>query len=147
MARRIALAALVRKRAELAGRVEHAYAGLERMLADLAGLDTTLRLFDPDIRLDAIKPRDVRLPYGWAKPNHIATRAVLNVLRLAPGPVTTADITSRVLADMGADGDDPKAWELATERVGEIMRMQRRWSVARSISGEGQQLLWELAGE
>ena len=145
MAHRIALAALVRKRAELAGRVEHAYAGLERMLADLAGLDTTLRLFDPDIRLDAIKSRDVRLPYGWAKPNHIATRAVLDVLRLAPGPVTTADITSRVLADLSADAEDAKAWELATGRVGKILRMQRRRGVARSTPGEGQQLLWELA--
>ena len=70
MANSIALAALVRKRADLAGRIEHAYAWLERMLADLAGLDTTLRLFDPGVRLDAIKLRDVRLFYSMAKPNY-----------------------------------------------------------------------------
>ena len=42
-----ALSALTRKRAELAGRVEVAYAELERLLADIAALDTTLALFDP----------------------------------------------------------------------------------------------------
>lgn len=44
MADTIAPGALLRRRAELAGRVEHAHAALERMLADLAGLDTTIRL-------------------------------------------------------------------------------------------------------
>ena len=52
-----AISALVRKRAELAGLIEHTRAELDRMTANLGHLDATLHLFDPEIRLDAIRPK------------------------------------------------------------------------------------------
>jgi hypothetical protein len=42
-----AISALVRKRAELAGLVDHARAELDALTANLGHLDATLRLFDP----------------------------------------------------------------------------------------------------
>ena len=43
------------------GEIEHARSELDAMLSDLAALDTTLRLFDPEIRL-AAKQAQALLP-------------------------------------------------------------------------------------
>src|SRR5215208_3127479 len=56
MADEIVVAALVRKRAELAGRIVHARAELDGMLASLAALDATLRLFDASAEPESIRP-------------------------------------------------------------------------------------------
>jgi hypothetical protein len=82
MAYEIAVAALVRKRAELAGRIGHARAELDGMLGSLAALDATLRLFDPGRRVEAIRPKAHRPGNGHASPR-IATRDVLGALREA----------------------------------------------------------------
>lgn len=140
-----ALAALVRKRAELAGRVEAAYVELERMLADVAGLDSTLRLFDPDVQLEAIRPRPLRVAEVWGARPHVFVRRVLDVLRRAGGPVATREITWRLLEQQGLDPGDPKVWTPASEGVCKALRGQRRRRIVRSTPGEGQQLLWELA--
>jgi hypothetical protein len=95
----------VRKRAELAGRIEHARAELEAMMAGLAALDVTLRLFDPGIRLEAIRPKAHRPGNGQAPPG-IETRDVLAALREAAGPLTAREIAARLLAQAGREADE-----------------------------------------
>src|SRR3954468_17251760 len=55
-----AISALVRKRAELAGLVERSRAELDALTTNLGHSDATLRLFDPKIRLDAVRPKAPR---------------------------------------------------------------------------------------
>ena len=55
-----AVAALVRKRAELAGRLRHARAEIVRLQATLAAIDTALGAFDPAIRAELIPPKRYR---------------------------------------------------------------------------------------
>ncbi len=45
------IAGLTRKRADLAGRIEHTQTALRQLIIDLDNLDATLRLFVPDIDL------------------------------------------------------------------------------------------------
>ena len=137
--------ALARKRAEVAGQIEATYDELERLLVEVAALDTTLRVFDPDVRLDAIRPRPVRCPELWGGRPHVFTRRVLEVLRRAGEPVPTRQITWRLLEEQGLDTGDAKVWTPASEGVCKALRRFRRRGIVRSTPGEGQQLLWELA--
>ena len=76
--------ALIRKRAEIAGQIEHTQTALRQLIIDLDNLDATIRLFKPDIDLEEIKPR----PFP---PRHAAfrgeiARIVFAALRQHPGP-------------------------------------------------------------
>ena len=42
-------------------------ADLQRMIRDLENLDATIRLFDADYQIEAIKPKSFRPPDDWAK--------------------------------------------------------------------------------
>ena len=85
----LAVAALVRKRAVLAGRIEHARSELDAMLASLAALDATLRLFDPGIRVQAIRPKPFPPVQGAPAP---AFAARLNYFRSIGAP-PVVDVT------------------------------------------------------
>ena len=141
-----AISALVRKRAELAGLIEHRRIELDAMVANLGHLDATLRLLDPGIRLDAIRPKAQRPAADPGRPE-ITTRMVLDALRRAGEALSTREIAARLLAEMGADGGDEKLLRAVAERVGEALRRQRRKGVARSAQGLGQEMLWRLADE
>ena len=58
--------ALVRKRAQLAGDIELAHEALRKMVLDLENLDATLVLFDPDHKVESIKPKAFRPPKDWS---------------------------------------------------------------------------------
>ena len=99
-----AIGALVRKRAELAGLIELRRAELDTLTANLGHLDATLRLFDSEIRLDAIRPKAPRPAADPGRPE-ITTRMVLDVLRRAGEPLSAKEIAARLLAEMGVAGD------------------------------------------
>src|SRR4051794_18125195 len=100
-----AISALVRKRAELAGLIEHHRAELEAMLANLGHLDATLRLFDPEIRLDAIRPKAPRTAGDPGRPV-VTMRMVLNVMRSAGEALSAGEIAARLLGEMGVEVGD-----------------------------------------
>ena len=118
-----AISALVGKRGELAGLIDRHRAELAAMVANVGHLDATLRLFDPEIRLDAIKPKLPR-PAGDPGRHEITTRMVLDALRRAGEPLSAREIAARLLAELGADAGDAKLLRAAAERVGEALRRQ-----------------------
>ena len=50
---------LLRKRAEIAGKLDVALNGVRDLQTDLAHVDATLRLFRPDINLSGVKVRPI----------------------------------------------------------------------------------------
>jgi hypothetical protein len=140
-----AISALVSKRAELAGLIEHARAELDGMIANLGHLDATLRLFDPEIRLDAIRPKAPRPAADPGRPE-IATRMVLDALRRAGEPLSAREIAARLLTEAGSDGSDARLLRATAERVGEALRKQRaKGVVVAGESGPAGRGLWGLA--
>jgi hypothetical protein len=94
------ISALRSKRAELSGTLKQ----LERQVAQqregLAHLDATILLFDPDASPTLIKSREPRARNTWFRQNE-CIRAVYDVLRSAPAPMTTREIVERVMAAKG----------------------------------------------
>ena len=84
------LSGLIRKRAEIAGRLEVAHNQVRQLIIDLDAVDATIRLFAPDIDLAEIKPKP--LP-----PRHSAFKGeimslLLRTMREAGKPLPDGDI-------------------------------------------------------
>ena len=104
------------KRAELAGMVNRLEQELAQHRASLVHLDATMRLFDPDIRPEEIRPRQLRAHNDWFRPGE-CLRLIYDVLRDAEQPVTTRDLAGRIMAAKGIAEADTRARQLVHKTV------------------------------
>jgi hypothetical protein len=135
---------LVKRRAELAGDIEKAHEALRRMVLDLENLDATILQFEPDFKVEAIRPKAFRPPKDWSNRGEM-TRICLSILRLASEPLTARDIALQLLTERALNREDQKLLRLMTKRVSVAMRLQRHKGVVQCQQGPGQYMLWELA--
>lgn len=135
------IAGLIRKRAELAGQIEHAQTVLRQFIIDLDNLDATLRMFVPDIDLEDIKPKP--LPPRNAAFKGEVSRIVFAALR-EKGPMTCQQMAQYVMADRGLNTADRRLVVTLGKRVHACLRHYRSKGLVRSLKREGQHQLWEL---
>lgn len=114
------LAGLMRKRAELAGRIDHAQRELNALQIALDHLDCTIRIFDPDadISLSKIKP----YPPRHAAYKGEMSRFVLSALRDATGPITSLEVAKSVVEARGLKLEDKQTVILFRKRVGACLK-------------------------
>jgi hypothetical protein len=101
------IGALRNKRAELAGMLRQLEQQLGQQRANLAHVDATMRLFDPDIRPNDIRPKQPRERNAWFRPGE-CLRLIYDELREATQPVTTRELAERIMrvkAIPAADND------------------------------------------
>jgi len=110
------ICALRDKRSELAGMVNRLEQQLAQHRAGLIHLDATMRLFDPDIRPDQIRPREQRPRSAWFRPGE-CLRLIYDALRDAPPPVTTRALAERIVAVKGISANDDRARALIQKTV------------------------------
>lgn len=101
------------KRSELAGVMVQLEHQLVQHRADLTHLDATMLLFDPDIRLAEIHPRQPRARSTWFGRDE-CLRLIYDELRDAPEPLTTRDLAERIM--------HVKALPVADERQRELIQ-------------------------
>lgn len=135
---------LMTKRAELAGMLEHHQAKVRQLMIDLDAVDQALRLFNPDIELETIKPKP--LPPRHAAYKGEVARIVLGTLRDAKRPCSTQELTMHVMAERGMNTADKGLVKTVTKRVGASLRHHRGKGLIRSVGGLGGLLVWEVAG-
>jgi len=132
--------ALVKKRAELAGEIDHLQVSLRQRIIDLDNLDATLRLFAPDIDLEDIKPRP--LPAKHAGFRGEVSRIILTALRKAGRPMTAQELAQHVMVDRGLNTADKRLLQTMTKRAGACLRNHRAAGVVRSEEGPSGLLGW-----
>ena len=96
MAEAHVIVALCDKRSALAGVVNRLEQELVEHRTNLAHLDATMRLFDPDIRPEKIRPRRLRERNAWFRPGE-CLRLIYDVLRDAPKPLTARELAERIM--------------------------------------------------
>lgn len=96
MGERHIIGALRTKRAELSGTLRQLEQQLAQHRANLAHLDATMRLFDPEIRPIDIRPRQLRARNAWFRPGE-CLRLIYDELREATQPVTTRELAERIM--------------------------------------------------
>jgi hypothetical protein len=80
---------LIKRRAELAAEIERAHEALRKMVLDLKNLGATILQFEPDFRVEGIRPEAFRPPKDWSNRGQL-TRIVLSILRQAAGRLSAA---------------------------------------------------------
>ena len=138
-----AITALRNKRGELAGQIDALQDQLRQAFIDMDHIDATLRMFQPDIELDEIKPKP--LP-----PRHRAfkgqvTRAILAMLR-KEGPLDAKAITLRLMAERELNVNDAGLRKAMHKRIGAALRNLRERTLVVSEQGKGGLLVWSIAG-
>jgi hypothetical protein len=134
---------LVKRRAQLAGDIEKAHEALRRMVLDLENLDATILQFEPDFKVEAIKPKAFRPPKDWSNRGQM-TRICLSILRQATEPLTCRDVALQLLTERALNREDQRLLRLMTKRVGVALRLQKQKGVVESEQGPGQYILWQL---
>ena len=143
MADELAVAALVRKRAELAGEVGELDERLSQARADLVHLDAVLRLLAPAFNPEDIAPKKQIQRRGWFSEGELP-RTVLDILRAAPEPLTVREVAAVVMERRGFDaGDRTTAWtvERGVERT-----LKRRAAVVEKVALGPRAVGWRIAG-
>jgi hypothetical protein len=64
----------------LAGDIEKCHKSLRQTVLDLENLDATILQFEPDFRVETIKPKAFRPPKDWSNRGQM-TRIVLSIRR------------------------------------------------------------------
>ena len=137
------VSALRGKRGELAGQVDALQDQLRAAMIDLDHIDATLRMFDPDIELDEIKPKP--LP-----PRHHAfkgqvTRGILSMLR-ADGTMDAKTITVRLMGERELNTADKALAKAFQKRIGAALRdLRNRGVVSSAETMKGGLLRWSIA--
>lgn len=139
------LAGLVEKRAEIAGKISATRAALRQLIIDLDHIDAAIRLFDPDYDVEGIRQKIPTAAHRAIRGD--LTRAALDALRDAPGPMTTIEIARHVMAQRGLNTADKALLQLFTRRTGALLRWQRKRGILRSVKDphQGRFDLWEVA--
>lgn len=135
------ISALKDKRGELAGQIDGLQDQLRQAMIDLDHIDASLRMFDPDIELDEIKPKP--LP-----PRHRAfkgqvTRAILAMLR-KEGAMDAKAITIRLMAERELNPNDAGLQKAMHKRIGAALRNLRERQLVQSKGGAGGLLVWSV---
>jgi hypothetical protein len=85
---------LVKRRADLAGEIERTHEALRKMLLDLENLDATILQFEPNFKVETIKPKAFRPPKDWSNRGQMS-RIILSILRQASEPLTSREPWTR----------------------------------------------------
>ena len=135
MATDLAVAALVRKCAELAGEIEAALARVARQRAELVHLDAVIRLLDPTAEPEAIRPKVPRNNgCDWFGRGELA-RMAFDALRDAPKPLSAVDIARAVLTRKGMEPGDVAALRRVKNMVDATLRRREGGLVERVVYG------------
>jgi hypothetical protein len=134
---------LLAKRSELAGQIDHHQMTLRNLIIQLDSLDATIRLFKPDIDLEAVKHKP--LPPRNAAFQGEVTRAILDKLRRMQRPMTTRELALAVTEARGLDHADAAMFRTIVKRVNATLRHQKNRGVLTAERGPDNHMLWNIA--
>ena len=151
MAQSIIIHALTEKRAEVSGRIHDLEERTRQARADLAHIDATLLLFDPDAKPAAIRARLPAKGRSSLFANGEISRRCREAIRDARGePVAAESVVRQAIADKGLDPEDKALrqdlmrrflWALhRMQLAGTLRRIGRglgaRWALPAGAEGE-----------
>jgi hypothetical protein len=136
-----AVAALARKRAEMAAELGTLERRAGQVRADLCHLDAVMRLLDPGAKPDAIPAKPPRTPGLFADGE--LPRAVLDVLRPAREPLTVCEVATAVMEARGLDPADEATFRTVGKAIENVLRRRRDGPVERIALG-GQAVAWRV---
>lgn len=137
------VSALKSRRIKLATEIERLQAELRQRVIDLDHVEATLKQFDPTVQISELGPR--KIPQVLTDIQGDTGRVILDTLRNATAPVTTAKVCEAVMKARGLDTDDKGLCRLMMKRTtANLKHWSQKRGLVRSMPGVGQQFVWEL---
>lgn len=134
------ISGLLQKRADLLGEAEHIRDRLAEIKNDIGAIDRVLGTLGYTGDLDAQMPRQKReVIFGRGE----LSRAVLDQLRGADGPITSREIAQGIVA-LGGDARDRKYVSDLTKRISKALRAMRQDDLVRSGVDNNGNVMWSL---
>ena len=141
MAEKAALNGLIAKRAELAGQIDMMQREMRNLVASISHIDAAIRIFDPNVDLDDIKPK---LPPRFHAFKGEVSRLVLDALRESGKPLPVSDLTLIVSAGRGLNPDDKPFMRVLSRRVGACLRNLRKKKLVTMMRPHGSLGHWDI---
>lgn len=136
------MSGLMKKRAELAGELEGAQALVRKLIIELDAVDQTIRIFNPDMDLEEIRPKP--LPPRHAAYKGEVARIIFGALRDAHHPMTTQELAQHVMVERDLNSADKRLLRTVAKRVNACLRHYRTRGVLQSAPGPGGRILWKV---
>ncbi len=134
---------LITKRREIAGQIEDLQRRLKIAVCELDSVESTIRIFEPNIDLAEFGPRAVPPPHTAFRGE--LSRILIDALKASDVPLNTRQLTEIVMRDRGIPLDDLKAKRVMLRRVGASLNNWKRVKkILKSAPGPGQTLIWEI---
>lgn len=134
---------LLRKRQEIADKLELAQSQVRQLVLDIDAVDATIQLFQPDIDLDVVKVRPT--PRRHEAHRGDTSRLILSLLREAGEALSRRVITQRVMTARGLNLADRALCQTMRDRVGASLRGMRKRGRVAGGEGNGLGVRWELS--
>lgn len=141
---------LKQKRAELIGEIEELTTRIHTINGQVAAIDQVIAIYDPAYAPQGSAPAKPQRPkVSQQLPPELArinkNEAILEVLREAERPLSTADCTTRIAERNGADADDPSMPRFLTQVSAALIALTKRGRVHQAGTIDGRKHLWEIA--
>jgi hypothetical protein len=136
------VSALVAKRSEVAGLIADLERKAAQQRADLVHVDAVLRLYAPELEPECIPTRAARRRNGWFKPGELV-RMVLDILRIAPAPMSSKEIAAAVMVRRGLDPADLHSARLVGKLVNNALARQAGDLVDKIVDEHGP-VMWRV---
>jgi len=136
------VSALKIKRAEISGHVHDLERRASAWRTRLAHIDAAIKMFSPETDPDAIPPKRAYRRSRYFPRGEFA-RLMFDALRLAQGPVATADLAVAVITAKGLSGTDPALFAAINEKALGFLRGQVKTGAV-TKTGVSQDARWAL---
>lgn len=134
---------LLRKRQEIADKLEVAQAQVRQLVLDIDAVDSTIRLFHPDVEIGAVRIKPVARRHAAVR--HEASRVIFATLREAPGPMTTRELVRAVMEARGMNTADHAMVATMVVRMASTLRKLKNRGKLVADKQEGKNQRWGLA--
>ena len=133
---------LLRRRQEIADKLEIVQGQVRQLVLDLDALDSTLRLFRPDVEIGVVRIKPI--PRRHAAVRHESSRLVFSILREAAAPMTTRELARAIMEARGMNTADHAMAETMRLRLTSTLRkLKHRGKLVASVE-DGKNMRWGL---
>ena len=145
MAESHVVSALVTKRAEMAGLIDHHRKEMVRLAGDLTHLDATLKLFSPEIDLRTLRAKEHRTRSSFFRPRE-CQRMVLDIFREAEGAaLSSRQVGEALVARKGLEPTTTALIERMRKNAIGVVRHLERSGTLIAAGHNGRGATWRVA--
>lgn len=136
------ISALVKKRSELLGDIQHYEQIIKEFKENLTTIDKTILIFDENYRLSSIKPlkkyRNRYFETGEAKV------MILDAIREAKAPLKTEEISDMIIEKKDLSFEDSSSKRTFNKSISNVLATLEKNELVERVGKDGLMVIWQI---